>query len=378
MKHSLKLILTEVGIIIASLFAVFVFKINYNLYLGLLIVLTVALHFLFKTESRKERFHNEVILIIIISVMFYYAITFLAGFFWGVYYSTYSKSFLGILRNVVTGTIIIFAIEYIRELFIKNHAYHKTIVYLTPILCALLEIPSIINFQLYTSKVDLFNIALTLLLPCFVKNIALTYLTYKTNKWTSILYQMLLTIPNYFLPLFPNLGDFFYIIINTLFPVIVIVLVANVTVIDFVKVDNSRNLASKNVLSKIMMACMIFFILAVLYLTSNMFRFTALAIGSPSMAKVINKGDIIVIDKKDKNIKVGDVIAFQEQGRVIVHRVISINENEKSQMYQTKGDANATKDNWKVSDRAVVGKVKLRVRWLGWPTIKLSELLSKK
>lgn len=378
MKHSLKLILTEVGIIIASLFAVFVFKINYNLYLGLLIVLTVALHFLFKTESRKERFHNEVILIIIISVMFYYAITFLAGFFWGVYYSTYSKSFLGILRNVVTGTIIIFAIEYIRELFIKNHAYHKAIVYLTPILCALLEIPSIINFQLYTSKVDLFNIALTLLLPCLVKNIALTYLTYKTNKWTSILYQMLLTIPNYFLPLFPNLGDFFYIIINTLFPVIVIVLVANVTVIDFVKVDNSRNLASKNILSKIMMACMIFFILTVLYLTSNMFRFTALAIGSPSMSKAINKGDIIVIDKKDKNIKVGDVIAFQEQGRVIVHRVISINENEKSQMYQTKGDANATKDNWKVSDRAVVGKVKLRVRWLGWPTIKLSELLSKK
>ena len=378
MKHSSKLILTEVGIIIASLFCVFIFKINYNVYLAVLSALSIALYFLLKPEKRKERFHNEVLLIIVISIMFYYALTFFAGFFWGVYYSNYSKSLLGILRNITTASIVILAIENIREVLIKNHAYHKTIVWITPVVCSLLEIPSLVNFQLYTSTVDIFNIVLTLILPCVIKNIALTYITYKTDKRCSILYQALVTIPNYFLPIFPNLGDFFYIIINSIFPVIVIVLTLNVTTIYLPKVDNSRKLSSKNIPSKIIMGCMIFFILTVLYLTSNMFRFTALAIGSPSMARAINKGDIIIIDKEDKRIKQGDIVAFYEQGKTIVHRVISVEEIGKNQIYQTKGDANETKDGWKVSDKAIVGKVKLRVRWLGWPTIKLSELLQNK
>ena len=108
-----------------------------------------------------------------------------------------------------------------------------------------------------------------------------------------------------------------------------------------------------------------------------MFRFSALAIGSPSMAKAINKGDMVIIDKDAKDIKVKDVIAFEEQGRVIVHRVISIDDLNDIRLYQTKGDANPTKDGWKVNDNTLVGKVVLRIRWLGWPTVKLSELLQK-
>ena len=375
MKHSLKLILTEVGIIIASLFCVFIFKVNYNVYLLTLISLTIALYFIWKPEKRKERFHSEILLVIVISVMFYYAMTFLMGFFWGVYYTTYSKSFIGMLTNISLGLTIIFSVEIIREILIKNHAYHKSIVYIVPFVCTLLEIPSMVSFRLYTSTVDILNISLTVLLPCFVKNITLTYITYKSNKVNSLAYQILMVIPTYILPVFPNLGDFFYIIVNSLFPIIVLVLAINVTVIKYPKIENSRSLSSKDIISKAIMASMIFFILAVLYLTSNMFRFTALAIGSASMSKTINKGDIVIIDKEYKSIKENDVIAFEEQGRTIVHRVIAINEDEHSAMYQTKGDANASQDNWKISDRAIVGKVVARVRLLGWPTIKLSEML---
>lgn len=375
MKHSSKILLIEVGIIIASLFCTLIFKINYKMYLITLIALSVGIYFILKNDHRKERFHNEVILIILIATMLYYAITFLMGFFWGVYYSTYSKSFLGILRNVFTGLIIILSIENVREALIKNSAYHKSIVWITPIVCTLLEIPSQVNFELYTSTVDLFNISLTLILPCFVKNIALTYITYKTNKISSIIYQLLYTMPNYFLPIFPNLGEFFYIIVNTLFPALVIILIANITTLKVPKIKNSRDLVKRDIASKVIMTCMIVFILLVLYLTSNMFRFAALTIGSPSMTKTINKGDIIIIDKKDQNIKLGDIIAFHEQGKIIVHRVISIDEDNKSQKFQTKGDANLTKDGWKVSETAVIGKVKFRIRWLGWPTIKLSEFL---
>ena len=52
-------------------------------------------------------------------------------------------------------------------------------------------------------------------------------------------------------------------------------------------------------------------------------------------------------------------------GVTIVHRIIEVNDKLDSQKYQTKGDANDSADNWKVSDQDLVGKVVLRIRWLG-------------
>ena len=377
MKYSLKLLLTEVGILIASLFCVFIYRVNYNIYLAVLFFVSLALYFIFKPDIRKERFHTEIILIILISIMFYFAFTYLLGFFWGVYYTTYSRTFIGICRNVFTTLIMVLAVENIRSVLIKNSVYQKTIIYITPIVCTLLEIPSLVNLELYTSTVDLFNVSLTLFLPCIVKNIVLTFVLYKSNFKCTVLYQLLFLLPNYFVPVFPNLGDFFYIVINVVFPVLVLMMVVNVTSKNATKVENSRELTYRKVLLRVSMTFMILFILVVLYLTSNMFRFSALAIGSPSMAKAINKGDMVIIDKDAKDIKVKDVIAFEEQGRVIVHRVISIDDLNDIRLYQTKGDANPTKDGWKVNDNTLVGKVVLRIRWLGWPTVKLSELLQK-
>ena len=377
MKYSLKLLLTELAILIASLFCVFIFRINYNVYLAILFFVSLALYFIFKPDIRKERFYTEIILVILISIMFYFAFTYLLGFFWGVYYTTYSKTFLGICRNVFTTLIMVLAIENIRSVLIKNSVYQKTIIYITPVVCTLLEIPSLVNLELYTSTVDLFNVSLTLFLPCIVKNIVLTFILYKSDFRCTILYQLLFLLPNYFVPVFPNLGDFFYIVINVVFPVLVLMMVVNVTSKNATKIENSRELTYRKVLLRVSMTFMILFILVVLYLTSNMFRFSALAIGSPSMAKTINKGDMVIIDKNAKDIKVKDVIAFEEQGRVIVHRVISIDDLNDIRLYQTKGDANPTKDGWKVNDNTLVGKVVLRIRWLGWPTVKLSELLQK-
>lgn len=377
MKYSLKLILTEVGILIASLFCIFIFRINYNIYLAILSFLSLTLFFIFKPDIRKERFHTEILLIIVISIMLYYTITYILGFVWGVYYSTYSKSFLGIFTNVFTTLIIVFAIENIRGVLIKNSTYHKSVIYLAPIVCTLLEIPSMVNFQLYSSTVDLFNIALTLVLPCFVKNIALTFIVYKSDMRCSVVYQLLFLMPNYFLPVFPNLGDFFFIVFQVIFPVMVLMLVINVTSKNVSKISNSRSLTNHKIFARISMTCMILFVFFVLYLTSNMFRFSALAIGSTSMSKFINKGDLVIIDKNVKTFHEKDIIAFEEQGKLIVHRIVAVDHLNDMILYQTKGDANADIDGWKVNENMVVGKVIVRIRLLGWPTVKLSELLQK-
>ena len=378
MKHSSKIILIEIGIILASLFCLFVFNINYHIYLSILILLAIGLHFFLKQEKRQERFNTEIVLIIIISILFYYAITYFLGFFLGFYYSNYSKSLIGIMTNIIYALIVIISIENIREDLIKNHAYHKSIVYLTPIICCLLEIPSLINFKIYTETIDIFYAFLTLILPSISKNIALTYITYKSNKNSSIIYQLLVTIPLYFLPVFPDFGEFLEIVKNMLLPIIVMILIANIINIKFDKIKNSISLAHIKLFTRTINTVLVIFIIIILYLTSGLFRFYSLAIGSISMTGSINKGDIVIIDKKYKSIKKNDVIAFEEQGKIVVHRVIKVRHNTKEKSYRTKGDYNTTPDGWVVKKGAIVGKVVVKIKWLGWPTVALSELLTKK
>lgn len=378
MKHSTKMILIEIGIIFASLFCLILFNINYYVYLLTLAITALLIHFLLKTEKREERFSTEIILIIVISLLFYYAITYFFGFFTGFYYSTYSKSILGIIRNILFALIIIFSIENIREDLIKNYAYHKSIVYITPIICCLLELPSLVSFKVLTTKVDIFYAFLVLILPSITKNIVLTFITFKSDRKSSITYQLLKTIPLYLLPSFPNFGEFLEIVINMLLPVIVLVLVLNITNIKFDKIKNSRALAYNNILTKVLNTIMVFIILIVIYFTSGLFRYYSLAIGSSSMKGSINKGDVVIIDKRYKSIKKKDVIAFKEQGKVVVHRVVKVRHDSIIPSYKTKGDNNKNIDSWIVKKDSIVGKEVLRIRWIGWPTVILSELLQNK
>ena len=55
---------------------------------------------------------------------------------------------------------------------------------------------------------------------------------------------------------------------------------------------------------------------------------------SDSMHPTIMKGDVVVVAKQD-DYHVGDVVAFQDRGMVVTHRIIGINEDG---TYVTKGD----------------------------------------
>lgn len=374
MKHSTKIFCIEIMLIIASLFLL-LFSFHYYIYVGFLFLLSLLISFVLKVEKRNERFNSDIFLITLITILFYYAFTYFLGFFSGFYYSNYSRSFIGIISNIFFSFVMIYSIESIRYTLIKNNAYHKSIVWITPIICFLLELPTLVNFRVYSSRTDIFSAILTTLLPSFVQSFLITYITYKSNKKNSIMYRLLLIIPTYLLPVLPNLGEFFTIIVQLILPVIVLILIMNISTVKFIKIKNSRKLASNKILIRSLNACIILLLIIMVYLTSNMFRFTSLAIGSGSMTGTINKGDIVIIDKRDKNVKRGDIIAFKEQGKIIVHRLINIKSNHKIKFYQTKGDANKSKDNWLVSKENIVGKVKLRIRWIGWPTVALSELL---
>lgn len=377
MKNSYKIIGIEIGLIIASLFSLFAFTINRYIYIAILVALSVGIYYLLKPERRKERFDLDILLIITITILFYYAITYFLGFFSGFYRTTYSRRITTMIMNVIAFCLITFPIETIREVLIKNNAYHKSIVWLTPIICFLLEMPNLVSIKLINTRVDLLSAILVTLLPALIKNFTLTYITYKSDKRNSIIYQALLTVPTYFVPVFPNLGEFISIVVNITLPILILVLIMNISTIKFERVVNSRGLKNKKIYIRVLNVLMVTLVLVMIYLNSNLFRFTSLAIGSMSMQGSIDKGDIVIIDKHDKTPKENDVIAFHEQGKIVVHRMVNIKDLGTVNYYITKGDANNDIDAWYVAKESIVGTVKLRIRWLGWPTVALSELLQQ-
>lgn len=107
--------------------------------------------------------------------------------------------------------------------------------------------------------------------------------------------------------------------------------------------------------------------------------FGAYVIISPSMEPNIHVRDaIITMRKEQEKIKKGDIITYiskdpSHYGIRITHRVVGIFENDNNSVsYRTKGDNNNVEDSKLVNHSDVLGKVMLRIPYIGY----IQELIS--
>ena len=96
---------------------------------------------------------------------------------------------------------------------------------------------------------------------------------------------------------------------------------------------------------------------------------------------IIHKEIIFLLSKKvnkKTNLKKGNIIAYNKDGKIIIHRIAEINTDKKgNEVYITKGDANGGNDPKPVKRKRVDGVVKVKVPFIAYPTIWLSEFLNK-
>ena len=86
------------------------------------------------------------------------------------------------------------------------------------------------------------------------------------------------------------------------------------------------------------------------------------AIGA-SMVPYIFSGDVIIIEKIDANeVTIGDILFFESQGSLFVHRLMRTSNTENGTYLITKGDSMHSHDN-PIRPSQVLGKVKKIKRW---------------
>jgi signal peptidase len=118
------------------------------------------------------------------------------------------------------------------------------------------------------------------------------------------------------------------------------------------------------------------FMVCLVMIVSNKFRFGSIVIATPSMEGEINVGDMIIYERIDSDdvVSVGQVIVYEKDDIIIVHRVDEVEYIDGVLRYYTKGDANENRDSGYITRDNIIGITDFKVAYVGYPTLWLLEL----
>ena len=378
MKKSYKILITTELISILILLLLIHLSINIYYIIAFIFLKLLLLVKYFGIEKKNDRYQKENMLNILIIIFAYYLVTYLIGIFVGFVQSSYILKFKSIIQNVFPILMIILLSELLRYEYTTKGKQCKTVIGLAVFFFILIDISVGIREDSLKNLQAIIIFIASIGIPAIAKNIMLTYQSYHTNYKMPILYRCLMELPVYILPIVPDLGIYVDSSIKTMIPAIIL----------YFSYELYRNKEKKEKIQKTKRYDLVFYLIIaflsfIVVMTSGLFKYYALAVGSGSMTPNINKGDAVIVKKLDKEeikqIEVGDVLVFKNNGITIVHRVVQINKiTEDKYYFYTKGDNNNGYDGYPISIENIIGVAKGRIRWIGYPTVILNEILQSR
>lgn len=372
-----KILILEIVLLVVLLFNSFVFKIA-NLYeiSAIILPFLILMVILFGIDKDNFRYKKDVLINVITILLTYYLITYFLGFFSGFIKNSYSLSILNIFKNTFPVILLIIISELIRYVIFNKTKGNVPCMLFGYLLFVLIDVNTMINVYDVTTSLGITKMICLVVFPSITKNIFLMYLTLKVGYKTPIIYRIITELNVYLIPIFPDFGEYINVLLKTVLPLAIMARLNNMfNYYTIRKIKDSRYNNRKLILYSIIT----FILLIIVLLTSGLFKYQALTIGSGSMSPRIEKGDVVIIKSvNDKSlIKKGDILVYNHDNKIIVHRVIKKIVSDDKVSFMTKGDYNNAKDSWIVKDSDVIGIVEFRIRWIGMPTVALNELLNK-
>lgn len=322
--------------------------------------------------SRDNSFlKNSSIRIVVIIILLYFVINFLLGFVLG-FTNNYIGNVLSILKKVSLYIIMFSFMEITRYMILKKNISKLSIVLLTIEYIILNIIIGINGYNLSGYK-QIFITVSSIILPMIANEFLYTYMTKNISFWPTLIYKILIELYIFVLPVLPTLGNYIISVLGLLVPFL--------TFLEIRKNIHYRDKYfeyGKKTLKKSVIGITFVFIIIIVSLTSGIFKYQLVAIVTNSMSPTYERGDAVIINKKEVNeIKVGDVLAFNMGYGIITHRVTKINVENNVYTFTTKGDYNKLTDEYIITNENVIGTVDYILKYAGYPTVFVSELFER-
>ena len=340
----------------------------------LLVILLIAFYFFFGFERDRHHLWKNISLEIIIFLLIFFILYYLMGIIVSFtktnnYYSIYG--FLLVLLPMILSIVLR---EIFRYMLLSKTANNKVLLMLTIIVFVLIDLVGKYSFSMNSEKFTIFVFIAVRLLPSISKNVLCSYIAINVGYRPSILYLLITELYGYLIPIVPNPNQYFYAVIWLIIPFILmyrLYLYLKKEKHDFV-IERKYN---KKKIYRLFFPLTI--VIFMVYLVSGYFHYHAIVVASGSMIKEINKGDVVIIEKIDGDIDlldINDVIAYRLEGRIIVHRLVKRITINGEPYFYTKGDANNSVDNYKITKDMIIGKLKYKIPYIGYPTVWINNL----
>jgi signal peptidase len=212
------------------------------------------------------------------------------------------------------------------------------------------------------------------LFPAVTYNLLYNNISKNYGFLPNIIFRLVITLYVYVVSVVPAIPDSLYGFSKLIIPILIL---------GFINVlyKKKTNIVSvkKAKISNVFFVTTLFIITLLIMLVSNQFKFGTIVIATPSMSGEINTGDVIIYEKIDYDeiITVGQIIVFEKNKTLIVHRVVEIEYIDGTLRYYTKGDANEDIDSGYITKSDIIGITNVKVSYVGYPTLWLTSLFER-
>ncbi len=268
-----------------------------------------------------------------------------------------------LLYKVLPFIAIIIACEFSRERLLMQKERAVTIIsFCAFILCEIAMLYEGVPFETFTLFRTFFS---RTVFPCIASGILYHFISKRYGALPVIVYRIIVTLYSVIIPFYPLVPSSLLSFLKILFPILAVFFIGALYE------RKKKSFSRKNSRVQIALtALLIVLMTGTMMLISCQFRYGLMVVASESMTGAIDKGDAIIYEEYDGQlIAEGEVLVFEKNGSVYIHRVEKI-ENINGQIrYTTKGDMNDSNDTGYITKENIIGITDLKIKYIGYPTL---------
>lgn len=358
------------AVLFFNLFVLNIFsnKIIFSIYMIAHFLLTLKL---IKLRSMKHKYKKNVIMLVTVLTILYLIILYVIGIFAGFYKNPIKFNLAEISNRILPISLIVITAEAFRYLFVVKNKKNTTI--LTTIALILTDVVLYINIYDIFILEDLLALAGFIIIPSVTANFLCNYMVKMYGYIPNIIYRFITIMYTFTFPILPDIYIFLHSVIKILYPYVMYI------IIDYTFSKDTFKVALKDKSANIYVTIVgIILSISLALLISCKFKYGMMVVGSSSMTGSINKGDAIIFEKYEEHkLEEGQVIVFLKEDIKTIHRIDDIQTLNGQTVYYTKGDANQRRDDGYIIDSDIIGMVKFKLLYIGWPTIWVNNLFKQ-
>lgn len=341
----------------------------------LLLAAAAAIFIIVKKRPILSFNTNQIIYVMTLISVVYLTLYYLSGLYFGFYKNSYSLNANTIFTVALPIVVIIVATEVIRYV-VLSHVDKMSVVFIY-LSCVVAEMFVYASIPSLNSLSSFLTIIAGAVLPAIISNLLYNYLSKRYGMYPNIIYRILTTLYAFVIPIVSGISASLLHFLRVLLPIAIYLFIDSLY-------EKKKRYALKRrsiivrIISIVLLIAALIIMIGTLMLISNQFRYGAFVIATESMTGELNKGDIALYERYGGGlIEEGQVIAFEKDDRVTIHRVVKIEIINGEARYYTQGDANDTIDTGFVTRSEIVGLIDYRVQYLGYPTLWLRSLFKR-